>query len=213
VPVEGSGHREPDESVKRQSAERQLADVADLVLFLVEASLPSTLSTFMYDTIMAWATEALAQSGKPQRRRAAVTDGQAREFRRLLDLAFQDNQLRADLGSAMLAVEHTARQLGALSPDSPDWHLVWSQLGQAMRGLLDASTRLMRHDDAIRAASTEPAGTVRAAHRDFFSTVDEAVRAQNVDASPNPKKPPRSNVDAPEPAAQVGVAVCDQVSG
>ena len=185
MPVEGSGHLGPDESVERQSAERQLADVADLVLFLVEASLPSSLSTFLYDTIMAWATEAVARVGKPQGRRAAGVDAQALEFKRLVELAFQDKQLRADLGSAMLAVEDAARQLDALGPESPAWDLAWSQLGQAMRGLLDASTRLMEHDAAIRAAATEPVGSLRASHRDFLSTFDEAVRAQ--DAAPVPK--------------------------
>lgn len=134
---------------------------------------------------MAWATEALERAGKPQRRSAVGTDGQVQEFERLVDLAFQDNQLRADLGSAMLAVADAARQLAALGPESPAWDLAWSQLGQAMRGLLDASTRLMRHDNAIRTAATEPAGTVRAAHRDFLSTFREAVQAQ--DAAPDPE--------------------------
>jgi hypothetical protein len=184
VPSEDPGHPGPDDSVERQGAEQQLANVADLFLFLVEVSLPTSLSTYLYDTIMAWATEAVAHAGKPQERQAADRDGHARELKRLIDLAYQDNQLRVDLGDAMAAVEAAARQLAALGPDSRAWDLAWSHLAQAISRLRNASANLMVHDAAIRAAATEPTGAIREAHREFLSTFREAAQAPDVAPTP-----------------------------
>ena len=146
--VEGSSHLGPDEPVKREDAERQLEDVSALVLSLVEAALPITLSTVLHDSIMAWATEALERAGEPEERRA---DGEAIrvfDFEPLIESGRQDTQVRADLDSANLSVEAAALQLAGARPNSREWYAAKQVLDQAVSRLRDVSTRLLRRAGA-----------------------------------------------------------------
>jgi hypothetical protein len=173
--VEGSSHLGPDEAVKREQAERLLADVYDVVMFFVSAYadkiLPHLLPYFPYtlpadvggrdipelgivhDTIMAWATEALEREGVPQPHRPAGEAVRIYEFKRLNELSRNDVKARAGLESARTSVEEAARQLATISPDDGDGLAEARRvLGEAITELITASARLMRLDAEDQAA-------------------------------------------------------------
>src|ERR1044071_4190835 len=96
--VEGSSRLGPDEAIKRQNAERLLADIYDVVMLfvgvyaakflkIIYSHLPPNFPYHLppeavrdyldelgniHDTVMAWATEALEHAGVPQPQRQAV---------------------------------------------------------------------------------------------------------------------------------------------
>lgn len=146
--VEGSSHLGPDEPVKRKGAERQLEDVSCLVLFLVEAALPITLSTVLHDTIMAWATEALERAGEPEGHRADGEPVRVFDFEHLIESGRQDVQIGGGLDSANLSVEAAARQLDRARPNSREWYAAKQVLDQAVSRLRDVSSRLLRRAGA-----------------------------------------------------------------
>jgi hypothetical protein len=151
----------------------------------VGAALPVTMPGVLRDAIMAWVGEAAEHAAQPQGRRPAGEAVPVFRFERLLMLGRQDAQLRADLDSAGLSVKEAAWQLAAISPDSPQWARAWQALGQAISQLLDVSTRLMEHD-AVRAGGTEPVENLRQSNREIFvSRLDQALREQAAEASPD----------------------------
>jgi hypothetical protein len=207
--VEGSSHLGPDEAIKREQAERLLADIYDVVVLLVAAYankiLPPLLPHFPYmlppgdvahnisklgivhDAIMAWASEALERAGVPHR--PVSEEERALHFKRLEELDRQHAEVRAELGSAERMVGEAVWRLAALNSDSPArvWNQVWSELGQAISQLLDASTRLMKLD-AVRAAATQPVEDLRQPNRDIFvSRLNEAIRARETEDPYDPK--------------------------
>ena len=199
--VQGSGHLGPDDnSAQRERAERQLANVSDLVLFLVGAylsqiipqlSATTPLSPFLYDTIMAWATETLEHAGQPQERRAAGEAVPVFDFECLVELVRQDDRLRTDLGIARLMVENAARQLARAKPYTAAWYRAKQVLDAAISRLLATSSRLMEHDDAVRASRTDRIEDVRQSNREAFAFgLDQAIRALDDGVSPDHKLDP-----------------------
>jgi transcriptional regulator with XRE-family HTH domain len=144
VPDEVSRHLGPDESVKREAAKRQRGDISDVVLFLVEASLSMTPSTVLYDSGMAWASEAVEHASKEHRATSGAPSFS--EFMRLVELARQDTEVRADLERADATITEAARELHALSSDDPARHDAELALGKAINQLLSLSTELMSLD-------------------------------------------------------------------
>jgi hypothetical protein len=192
--VEEPSSGRPDESVERQRTERQLADISELVLFLVGAFIPkltaittplhiTPLAMTVHDTIMAWATEALKDGGVQKERRA---DGEAVpvvDFERLVELGDQDAQVQAALDNARGMIESAAWQLWIAKPNSRAWYQARLMLDRAISRLLDASSRLMQLD-AIRATATNPVQDPRQLAREaFLSAVDEASRPLDAEAS------------------------------
>ena len=177
--VESTSGPRRDEDIKRQNAELLQADVADLVLFLVGTVLSdTTLASVLYGAMMDWAAEAVEQAGHPQEHRAAGEAVPVYEFTRLVGLAYQDSHLRTNLDSAMLTVEEAARQLAAISPENrAAWAEAWWVYGEAIGQLIEASTSVMRFDDAVRATPTQVAEGMQQWKREVFADdIDQAAQ-------------------------------------
>jgi hypothetical protein len=180
--VESASGPRRGEDIKQQDAELLQADVADLVLFLVGTVLSDvTLASVLYSAMMDWAAEAVEHAGHPQQDRAAGEAVPVYEFKRLVDLAYQDTQVRTSLDSAMRSVEEAARQLASVSPGNrAAWAEAWRVYGEAIDQLIGASTDVMRHDDAVRATPTQAAEGIRQWRREAFSyEIDDARQALN----------------------------------
>jgi hypothetical protein len=199
--VEGPSHPEPDESAEREQAERLLANVSELVLFLVGgyaseilAHLPIALPpgitgdinslSVVHETMMAWATEAVEHPGQREEHGADSEAVRVVNFERLIELGRQDIQVRAGLDSARRSVEEAALQLASARPNTKEWYRAKQVLEEAIKRLLEASTRLMKLD-AVRAAATEPVENLQPSNRDIF-----ASRFNAAEASLGPKADP-----------------------
>jgi hypothetical protein len=186
VSDDGSSHLGPDEAMKREQAERLLADVYDVVVLLVGAyagevgltainpyspyPLPpkvlddhSSKLGIVHDTIMAWTTEALEHAGVPQPRRPADKAGPVFDFKRLIELGSQDIEVQAGLDSARLSVEEAKRQLARVRPNTREWYQAKQVLEEAIKRLRGVSLRLVQLDvdtSVVRIAESqqEPAG-------------------------------------------------------
>jgi hypothetical protein len=103
---------------------------------------------------MAWAAEALEHAGVPQPQRPVSKAERTLHRRRLVELGHEDAKVRTEVATAERMVKEAVRLIGALSPNSPTWawNQVWTELGQAINQLLDASTRLMAQDTEPRPA-------------------------------------------------------------
>jgi hypothetical protein len=174
--VNGSRHLGPDETIKREQAERLLADLYDIVVLLVGINankllphllhipyfphnLPNDLVAqdlsklgIVHDSTIAWATEVLEYTGVPQPRRSAGQAVPVFDFTRLTELSRSNSGVRTAVADAGVSADEAARQLASISPDDPAAQERARQvLGRMVRELIAASAKLMRLDAKDRA--------------------------------------------------------------
>jgi hypothetical protein len=156
--VASSSPSEQDETIKRQTAERLQADLADLVLFLVSAYVSGILDhlpikvlppdvvrdisklAVVYSSMMDWANEALEHGGRPPDRQPGA-GVRVYDFEAAAPLGPREAYVGAILMN-IKSIEAAAAQLARARPNSWEWYEAKRVLDHAIKGLQDASTCL-----------------------------------------------------------------------
>jgi hypothetical protein len=140
-------------------AHRTLGDFVELAWFAVGLALPVTLQGVIFESIMAWTSEA-------GRTRNLHSDGPHQTTvkpSQLLELSRQGAQIEADMERTIGAVIEAAKVLAAMDPSDPGFLSNQRALGEAIAGLLSLSAaRMMLNSGRIAAVKT---GTVAIAKR------------------------------------------------
>jgi len=195
VRVEDSSHLGQD-GRESERAERLLADISDLVLFVFGAKvLPITLAGVIRDAIMAWASDAAEHRGRPQERYATSGALPTLEVPRLMELARRDAEVRASLHDAVQAIITAARELSGMSRNDPAWSVAMQAFNQAMSQLHKLSADQLRlateraslqRTGAAAINESRPAQVRQPAQTTFARRFDPAVqkRAEATTATP-----------------------------
>jgi hypothetical protein len=135
-------------------AHRTLGDFLELAWFAVGLALPVSLQGVIFESILAWTSEA-------GRTRDLQSDGTLQTTvkpSQLLELGRQGVQIEGDIERTVSAVIEAARALASMDPSDPGFLSNQRTLGQAIAGLLSLSAaRMMLNSGRIAVSKT---GTV-----------------------------------------------------